>query len=83
MHTATHLLAEALRRVLKRDIIQKGSNITPERLRFDFNFDRKLTDEEIKKVEDLVNEKIKEGLPVYRKEMTLEEAKKNRRTRRV
>ena len=76
LHTATHLLAEALRRVLKRDIIQKGSNITPERLRFDFNFDRKLTDEEIKKVEDLVNEKIKEGLPVYRKEMTLEEAKK-------
>ncbi len=76
LHTATHLLAEALRRVLKRDIVQKGSNITPERLRFDFNFDRKLTDEEIKKIEDLVNEKIKEGLPVIKKEMTLEEAKK-------
>ncbi len=74
LHTATHLLAEALRRVLGRDIVQKGSNITPERLRFDFNFDRKLTDEEIKKVEDLVNEKIREGLPVYRKEMSLREA---------
>ena len=74
LHTATHLLAEALRRVLGRDIVQKGSNITPERLRFDFNFDRKLTDEEIKKVEDLVNEKIREGLPVYRKEMSLQEA---------
>jgi len=76
LHTATHLLAEALRRVLKKEIVQKGSNITPERLRFDFNFDRKLTDEEIKKVEDLVNEKIKEGLPVTKKEMTLEEARK-------
>ncbi len=76
LHTATHLLAEALRRILKKEIIQKGSNITPERLRFDFNFDRKLTDEEIKKVEDLVNKKIKENLPVKKEEMTLDEAKK-------
>ncbi len=76
LHTATHLLAEALRRVLSPDIKQKGSNITPERLRFDFNFHRKLTPEEIKQVEDLVNQKIEEGLPVTRKEMTFEEAKR-------
>lgn len=76
LHTATHLLNEALRRVLKKkDIVQKGSNITPERLRFDFNFDRKLTDEELKEVEKLVNEQIKKGLAVRREEMTLAEAK--------
>jgi len=76
LHTATHLLNEALRKVLDDKIVQKGSNITPERLRFDFNFDRKLTVEEIKKIEDLVNKKIKEAIPVEREEMTLEEAKK-------
>jgi alanyl-tRNA synthetase len=77
LHTATHILNEALRIVLnKPDIHQKGSNITPERLRFDFNFDRKLSEDEIKKVEVLVNEKIQEKLPVERKEMTIEEAKK-------
>ena len=77
LHTANHLLNEALRVVLKDDkIVQKGSNITPERLRFDFNFDRKLTDEEIKKIENLVNKKIKEGLEVKKEEMSLEEAKK-------
>ena len=77
LHTATHLLNEALRRVLKKkDIIQKGSNITPERLRFDFNFDRKLTGKEIKDVEKLVNDQIKRALPVRREEMTVEEAKK-------
>ena len=54
---------------------QKGSNITEERLRFDFNYEDKLSDEEIKKVEDMVNEKIKENLDVKREEMTLEEAK--------
>jgi alanyl-tRNA synthetase len=75
LHTATHLLNEALRRVLGKEVVQKGSNITPERLRFDFNFNRKLTDDELKKVENLVNEKIKEGLPVEREEMTLAEAK--------
>jgi len=76
LHTATHLLLAALRKVLSPNIIQRGSNITAERLRFDFNFDRKLTDEEIKKVEDLVNLKIKEKIPVKREEMTLQEAKK-------
>ena len=77
LHTATHLLNEALRQVLKdKNIIQKGSNITAERLRFDFNFDRKLTEEEIKKVEELVNEKINEALEVKREEMSVEEAKK-------
>ncbi len=76
LHTATHLLAEALRRVLSKDIKQRGSNITPERLRFDFNFDRKLTDEEKQEVEDLVNKKIMEALPVERKEMSVEEANK-------
>jgi len=76
LHTATHLLNEALRKVISKDIVQKGSNITPERLRFDFNFERKLTEGEIKKVEDLVNQKIKEAIPVKREEMSLEEAKK-------
>ena len=77
LHTATHLLNQALREVLgKKDIFQKGSNITPERLRFDFNFDRKLTNEELKKVEDWVNERIKEQLPAIREELTVEEAKK-------
>ncbi|MCJ7731075.1 alanine--tRNA ligase-related protein, partial [Candidatus Bathyarchaeota archaeon] len=74
LHTATHLLNEALRRVLEKDIVQKGSNITQERLRFDFNFDRKLTDEEIKDVEKLVNEQIKKAIPVKRIETTLDEA---------
>jgi len=77
LHTATHLLNQALRVVLKKqDIYQKGSNITSERLRFDFNFDRKLNEEEIKKVEELVNKKIKECLPVKRGEMSVEQAKK-------
>ena len=77
LHTATHLLNQALRIVLNdKNIHQKGSNITPERLRFDFNFDRKLTEEEIKKVEELVNKKIKEKINVVCKELTLEEAKK-------
>jgi alanyl-tRNA synthetase len=76
LHTATHLLNEALRIVLKKgDIVQRGSNITPERLRFDFNFDRALTPEELAAVEKLVNEQIHNCLPVMRKEMTVEEAK--------
>ena len=74
-HTATHMLNEALKIVLNdRSIGQKGSNITPERLRFDFNFPRKLSDEEIKQVEQLVNQKIKEALVVKREEMPFEEA---------
>ena len=76
LHTATHLLNQALREVLgKKDIYQKGSNITAERLRFDFNFDRKLSDEELKKIEELVNKKIKEGIDVKREEMSVEQAK--------
>ena len=75
LHTATHILNEALRRVLKKDIHQKGSNITAERARFDFNFDRKLTEEEIKKVEDMVNEQIKKKLDVKEEVMSVKEAK--------
>lgn len=76
LHTATHLLNEALRVVLKEDdIVQKGSNITPERLRFDFNFDRPLNAKEVAAVEKLVNEQIKKGLPVVREEMSVEDAK--------
>lgn len=75
LHTATHLLNEALKIVLNdKEIKQKGSNITPERLRFDFNFPRKLTDEEVKKVEEQVNQKIKEALPVKREELPLNDA---------
>ncbi|MCR4327875.1 MAG: alanine--tRNA ligase [Nanoarchaeota archaeon] len=75
LHTATHLLNEALRQVLKRkDIVQKGSNITPERLRFDFSFERKLTDEEKKEVENWINDKIQKNFPVKREEMTLKKA---------
>jgi len=75
LHTATHLLNQALRVVLKKpDIFQKGSNITPERLRFDFNFDRKLTPDEIKKVEELVNKKIKEKIPIKCEFMTPKQA---------
>jgi len=76
MHTATHLLNEALRRILKKeDIVQKGSNITQERLRFDFNFGRKLTEQEIADAEKTVNDQIVRALPVKRQEMTVKEAK--------
>ncbi|MEK7558580.1 MAG: alanine--tRNA ligase [Patescibacteria group bacterium] len=75
-HTATHLLHKALREVLGNHVFQKGSNITPERLRFDFSFERKMTDEEKKKVEDLVNKKIKEALPVTYEDIPLKEAQK-------
>lgn len=74
LHTAHHLLLKALQEVVSPDIHQKGSNITEERLRIDFNFDRKLTTEELKAVEDLVNEKIKEDLSVTRREMPRDEA---------
>lgn len=63
-HTATHLLLAALQKLVSPDIVQKGSNTTAERLRFDFNLDHKMTDEEKKKVEDQVNEWIKADLPV-------------------
>ncbi len=75
-HTATHLLRQALEIVLGEKIMQKGSNITAERLRFDFNHDTKMTDEEKKKVEDLVNQKISENLPVNKVVMNREEAEK-------
>ena len=76
LHTATHLLHAALRKVLGEKVQQKGSNITAERLRFDFSFDRKLADEELKKVESIVNEKIKEKLPVIKSITSPDEAKK-------
>ncbi len=74
MHTATHILQEALRRVLGDSVQQMGSNITPERLRFDFSFDRKLTQEEIKEVEDLVNGVITEDIEVTREIMEYDTA---------
>jgi alanyl-tRNA synthetase len=74
LHTATHLLNEALRRVLGGEVKQKGSNITAERLRFDFNFERKLTEEEIRAVEDMVNSIIEKGLDVVREEVPLKDA---------
>lgn len=78
LHTATHLLNQALREILKdENIKQKGSNINPERLRFDFNFGRKLTEEELKKIENYVNEKIQAGLEVKREELPLKEALKS------
>lgn len=75
LHTAAHMLLEALKTILGRDVKQRGSNINAERLRFDFNFDRKLTDEEKEKIETLVNSEIKKGQEVTREEMTLEEAR--------
>ena len=76
-HTATHLLHEALREVLGEHVKQSGSNITEERLRFDFTHPQKMTKEEIQKVEDLVNEQIKKDLPVTCEEMSYEDAKKS------
>ncbi len=75
-HTATHLLHQALHDVLGEGVGQKGSNITPERLRFDFSYDKKMTDEEKKKVEDIVNEKIKQALPVQNISLPKAEAEK-------
>ena len=75
LHTATHLLHAALRKVLGDEVAQKGSNITAERLRFDFSFGRKMTKEEIAEVERLVNEAIAADVPVDMKETTVAEAK--------
>jgi len=74
-HTANHLLLAALRRVLGEHVSQKGSNITIERLRFDFSHPEKMTEKEIKETENIVNEKIKEDLPVVCEEISLEKAK--------
>ena len=74
-HTATHLLQQALVDVLGEQVAQKGSNINAERMRFDFTFERAMTSEEIQKVQDIVNEKIKEDLPVTMEVMTLDQAK--------
>ena len=76
-HTATHLLNAALKVVVNKDVHQKGSNITEERMRFDFSCDHKLTDEEKQKTEALVNEWIKQGLDVTCTEMSKEEAIKS------
>ena len=76
-HTATHLLHQALKTVLGDHVKQSGSNITEERLRFDFTHPQKMTKEEIQEVEDLVNEQIKRDLPVTCEEMSYEDAKKS------
>lgn len=76
-HTATHLLNAALKIVVNKDVHQKGSNITPERMRFDFSCDHKLTTEEIEKLEEIVNKWIQEALPVTVEEMKKEEAIKS------
>ena len=75
LHTATHLLQAALRKVLGDEVHQKGSNITAERLRFDFTFGRKVTPEELAQVEALVNEAIAAKVPITMEEMTVSEAK--------
>ncbi len=77
LHSAAHLLHAALRQVLGTHVLQKGSNITAERLRFDFSHGAKLTDEQLQRVEDLVNEQIRENLPVKIEEMSIDEAKKS------
>jgi len=74
-HTATHLMHQALRDVLGNTVFQTGSNITPDRVRFDFSFDRKVTQEEIEKVEKIVNEKTKENIPVHFEILSLSRAK--------
>jgi len=75
LHTATHLLHQALKNVLGPDVNQKGSNITVERLRFDFNYPNKMTPEQLKQVEDIVNEQIRRSLPVSSDMMSVDEAK--------
>ena len=76
LHTDHHLLLAALKKILGHNVKQKGSNITSERLRIDFSYPQKMTPEEVKQVEDMVNDKIKEGLNMVRREMSKEEAEK-------
>jgi len=75
LHTATHLLHAALRKVLGDHVAQKGSNITADRLRFDFSHDDKMTEEQLAEVERLVNEAIRKSIPVQVREMTVDEAR--------
>lgn len=76
LHTAAHLLLQALRQVLGPDVYQRGSNITTERLRFDFSYPEKMTTEQIEQVEKIVNQQIDLGLPVNCQEVSLEEARR-------
>lgn len=76
LHTAHHLLLAAIQQLFGKQVKQKGSNINSERLRLDFSFDRKLTEEEKKQIEEIVNQKISEGLDVVKREMPIEEARK-------
>lgn len=76
-HTATHLLHEALKRVLGPHVSQKGANLTAERIRFDFANPEKVSEENLKKIEDMINEQIEKKLPVTMETMTLEEARKS------
>ena len=75
LHTATHLLLAGLQNMFGKQVVQKGSNITPERLRFDFNLDHKMTADELEKLEKFVNDTIERDLPVKCEIMTLEQAK--------
>ena len=75
LHTATHLLHQALRTVLGPQVAQKGSNVTVERLRFDFSYPKPMTEEEVSKVQAIVNEQIARDLPVSMEIMTIEQAK--------
>lgn len=77
LHTTAHLMLAAMNKVLGKDVVQRGSNINSERLRFDFSFERKLTEEEISKIEKLVNSEIKKGVPIKCVEMSVPEAKKS------
>ncbi len=76
LHTATHLLHYALRSVLGDNVYQKGSNITAERLRFDFSYDKKMTEEEIERVEGLINKMIKDDLLIKKEELSISDARK-------
>ncbi len=75
LHTATHIMLAGLRNMFGEDVYQRGSNITPERLRFDFNLDHKMTAEELEKLENFVNSVIKQGIPVTCEIMTVDKAK--------